>query len=480
LLRVLVREDQITRLRNDLADLKKQFLDDKDVKKGKIEELTRKQQENESQQRQQAENNSRAISSMQRKLFEAQQANQDAFHARETLVHPDEQLDNNDRDMIDSLVKNPGIGALVLGCVLFVSGVQLSSKVKPDDEFKDDNDPEKSDDGGGGGGESSGSGSCDFGVPSYISAPFKWVSDKFSRLMAAFSPTIMLLIQFSYIYFIFNEAYESYTGGVCPAYDAQDGRYGSFVPQPDGTTPRIRILMGFIGVYFTARTLSQMFVFLKALNERTVSNKDKATKTWTQKQWDRIVYVFKSCCKCCTAKRGSGQTTPDTTTKPAKPSSKELKISRVKGHICSKPKCSHQGFYYLSKETDVVNQILARMVSVPPKTEAKVMKAEQDPKGGKDDGQDGKPKLQDIMKKKALMEFGLPMFLGPETFTVILDGGKLQVPIRNAPPLSRALPRTHVGPAPRLGQLDHSSSSTSFLSLCIYIYIYIYIYIIGI
>jgi hypothetical protein len=387
----------------------------------KLQNLTLRQEDAERQQQKHEGDTSQAIKLMQRKVFEAQKANQDAFHARETLVQPDEQLDNNDRDMIDSLIKNPGIGAIVLSVVLFVGGIQLRSKFKPDEEFsgKDAESEDSEGQGSDGQGPEGENGCCCTCTDtSSISGKCGWLWDKMTRSAAASFPIVMLAVQFSYIFFIFDEAYDSYSGEVCPAFNFSVGPVGTTVPPLDGPDARIRILMGFVGLYFTARTLSQMYVFLRALTDRTVSNKDIAQRTWTQGVWETVSCVF-ACCKGTAKKHDNLINEKDA--KEMKVSvnekeAKEMKISRLKGHECSSPGCGLQGFYYTKRRNDVVELILTRM-------HAKTIDTAQNDK----DNQDGKRSPQDVLKHKALMEFGVAMFVGRETVVISQESGRIKV-----------------------------------------------------
>ena len=385
------------------------------MNKKKTEDLEGAQLATASQQQQQGEIAQRAIGSMQRKLFEAQKANQDAFHARETLVQPEEQLDNNDRDMIDALIKNPGIGAVVLGIVLFVSGVTLTGNYAPDKEFLKEDDDSKDPD--------------NLDMPnadthccssSCIKEKVGALGGGITRVVSAFAPIMMLSVQFSYIYFIFDEAYSSYSGGVCPSYEIS---HEAFVPPYDGTPTKIRILMGFIGVYFTARTLSQMVAFLRALTERTVSNKDTARKTWFQTLAENLKCLF-AWCGCCTQKnssKGSASSEPE----------QELRISRLKGRECSRDKCPLQGFYYVSKKTDVVSWIEANMQVVVKEGNSKQQYGTLSQV--EDDSDEIKQSIK-LLKDKAIMEFGLSAFIDlltsigkEEIITVSLEDRRLKV-----------------------------------------------------
>ena len=365
------REDQIEALRREVEDLKRQrqrlSMEDEQIRK---------------EFRQQGALTTQSINVLQRKLFETSKANQDAFHARETLVQPDEQLDSNDRDMIDSLVKNPGIGAVVLSVVLFVSGVQVASNFHPSHEFDDDSKDADS---------PLGIEPLHCEMPSVLRRPFNYVKDRFGRLLGSLVPLMMLSVQFSYIFFVFDEAYASYSGGVCPAYNISDR---TTVPPYDGTDAKIRILMGFIGLYFTARTLSQMFSFLTALTDRTISNKDQSRKSWFQ-----LVFV-----PVWSYIAGCGRNHPSEKQTPSGPT-----ISRVKGKECSK--CSLQGFYYTTKKTDLVNLILARIKS---------------PHADTDDSWRGRG-----LEEKALMEYGVSAFLGADSFFVSLEKNVLRIQLNN-------------------------------------------------
>jgi hypothetical protein len=416
----LARDDQIKNLKDKLGKLERSFqsarrryqntrkrfrlkFKSRDVE---LRKLSSRQEEAERQQQKHEGDTSQAIKSMQRKVFEAQKANQDAFHARETLVQPDEQLDNNDRDMIDSLIKNPGIGAIVLSVVLFVGGIQLRSKFKPDEEFsgKDAESEDSEGQGSDGQGPEGENGCCCTCTDtSSISGKCGWLWDKMTRSAAASFPIVMLAVQFSYIFFIFDEAYDSYSGEVCPAFNFSVGPVGTTVPPLDGPDARIRILMGFVGLYFTARTLSQMYVFMRALTDRTVSNKDIAQRTWAQGIWKTVACFF-ACCKG-TAKMSVNE--KDAT---------EMKISRLKGHECSSPGCGLQGFYYTKRRNDVVELILTRM-------QAKTIDTAQNDK----DNKDGKRSPQDVLKYKVLMEFGVAMFVGRETVIISRESGRIEV-----------------------------------------------------
>jgi hypothetical protein len=434
--KILEEKQQI--LEEEKAEQSKKLQDltaqqDQDAKM--LQEQAKMLQDLTAQQQQHGDDTSRVIGSMQRKLFEAQKANQDAFHARETLVQPDEQLDNNDRDMIDALVKNPGIGAIVLSIVLFVSGVQVKSSFKPDKEFLGD-DGERADSDAGD--DESDADCCACKESSCITRPLGCLKG-FGRLMAASVPIMMLSVQFSYIFFIFDEAYNSYSGGVCPAYSFTGS---SIVPPYDGTDARIRILMGFIGLYFTARTLSQMFAFLKALTERTVSNKDKSTRTWMEVKWAWIKSKFAGLCgrgsnkgKNQSARSPNGSNggasgeEADEALTSAKASG-ELKITRLKGKQCSKPECKLQGLYYTSKKTDIVNLVLERMKFEDSAADApeREGRAREDRGKSREDAQD----REQLMKEKALMEFGLPMFVGHEGFTIRLDAKQRRLQVSRA------------------------------------------------
>ena len=356
----------------------------KDVKELKdyIKELTESNKNIQKDFAQHGNSTQRTIGAMQRKLFEAQKANQDAFHARETLVQPEEQLDNNDRDMIDALVKNPGIGAVVLSIVLFVSGVQVGSNFKPGHEFSSEDDDSKDADSH----VEAEVPACE--LPSFLQQPVDYLKDKLGRFLGALAPLMMLSVQFSYIFFIFDEAYASYSGGVCPAYNISEK---TLVGPDDGTNSKIRILMGFIGLYFTARTVSQMFTFLRALTDRTVSNKDQNQKTWFHTVTGIIWSYITSC----------GKNNP-----PEKPSTNGLTISRIKGKECSKLGCCIQGFYYTSKQTDITKLIMSKIRAV---------ETNQDTWKGQ------------FLQAKAIMEYGLSTFLAGDSFAVSLHNRRLVV-----------------------------------------------------
>jgi hypothetical protein len=220
---------------------------------------------------------------------EAEQAKQNNFMQKLTILPADEQLSPVERDLLDFFLGSPGIGMITLSFAFFSSRTDLGAKIKDlaqsklnqaRNVLKDPDDEENKIEIPSVGGFSKIDKISSNEVKSLkLEPPPQWREmgrvQFWTTVLSGLMPIIILCVQFAYIFFIFYEAWRLYNGGFCPGYDISKQER---IDPDDGSDTRTRILIGFVAAYFIFKNISQLIAYQRALSGNPPADPEQQKK----------------------------------------------------------------------------------------------------------------------------------------------------------------------------------------------------------